>query len=126
MVDNAEIIACGVTAGDAIRLKQGASQWWDSPEAKRPRQPSPDQDLRNQRTAENEVQRRIRFEKWFVEGGSTSVFGPGMIPGDNPFAHEYVWWYYNDSFNELMCVPDGLVPEIDPEYIPAEERDDFY
>ena len=33
-VDNAQIMSCGFTAGNAIRLKHGASQWWDGPEAK--------------------------------------------------------------------------------------------
>jgi hypothetical protein len=42
-VDDSLIVACGVTAGDTIRLKRGASQWWDSPEAKRPR-PPPEED----------------------------------------------------------------------------------
>lgn len=33
-VNDAEIIACGITVGDAIRLKRGAANWWASPEAK--------------------------------------------------------------------------------------------
>jgi hypothetical protein len=36
-VKDVEIVACGISAGDAIRLKRGADKWWNSPEAKRVR-----------------------------------------------------------------------------------------
>ena len=35
-VDNKALVECGLTPGDAIRLKHGARDWWNGPEAKRP------------------------------------------------------------------------------------------
>ena len=113
-VDNAEIVACGVSAGDAIRLKRGASDWWSSPEAKRARAQSPPP---QHRAGNNDFRDHIRFEKRFTEGGCTSVFGPGMVPGKNRRYKEFTWWYYDQNLKELRKVPDGLVPEIDQEYL---------
>jgi hypothetical protein len=31
------LVNCGLTMGDAVRLKHSASSWWMSPEAKHPR-----------------------------------------------------------------------------------------
>jgi hypothetical protein len=87
-VDNAEIIACGISAGDAIRLKRGASDWWSSPEAKRARDQSPPAQAH---AGNNDLRGLIRFEKRFVEGGCTSVFGSGMIPGKNQRYKEFTW-----------------------------------
>lgn len=33
-VADSALITCGLTAEDAIRLKRGASDWWNGPEAK--------------------------------------------------------------------------------------------
>jgi len=109
LVDDAQIVACGITAGDAIRLKRGASQWWDSPEAKRARPPPA--------AVEEDYRTRIRFEKRFTEGGCTSVFGPGMMPGKNRHEDEFIWWYYDENEKQLRKVPDGLIPEIDQQYL---------
>lgn len=106
-VDDSQIVSCGVSAGDAIRLKRGASKWWDSPESKRPRPPAADEDYRL----------RIRFEKRYTEGGSASVFGPGMMPGKNHREDEFIWWYYDENEKEVRKVPDGLIPEIDQRYL---------
>lgn len=36
-IDNDMLVLCGLTYGDAIHLKQGASIWWNSPEVKCPK-----------------------------------------------------------------------------------------
>jgi hypothetical protein len=113
-VDNTDIIACGISAGDVIRLKRGASDWWSSPEAKRTRAQSPPAQVH---AGDNDFRDRIRFEKRFVEGGCTSVFGPGMVPGKNRREKEFIWWYFDQRVKELRKVPDGLIPDIDPEYL---------
>jgi hypothetical protein len=106
-VEDSQIVSCGVSAGDAIRLKRGASKWWESPEAKRPRPPPAEEDYRT----------RIRFEKRFLEGGCASVFGPGMMPGKNHREDEFTWWYYDENEKQVRKVPDGLIPEIDQQYL---------
>ena len=117
-VDNADIIACGIPAGDVIRLKRGASDWWNSPEAKRAHAQSPPVQARARNGAGNDdFREHIRFEKQFVEGGCASVFGPAMLPGKNRRYKEFTWWYFDQNFKELRKVSDGLIPEIDPEYL---------
>ena len=77
-------------------LKCGAAHWWNSPEAKwpclqaNPTAPSAD---------DEDYQRCICFEKQYVnDGGSVSVFGPGMVPGKNQWEKEFVWWYFSGAF----------------------------
>ena len=114
-VEDKEIVLCGVTAGDAIRLKRGAAQWWNSPEAKQPRL----QDNATAPSADDEdFRRHIRFEKRYTNNnGSVSVFGPGMVPGKNWREKEFVWWYFSDMTRKLERVPEGLIPEIDQQYL---------
>lgn len=40
-IDKNDLISCGLTAGDAVRLKRAACTWWTSADAKRPHQRSP-------------------------------------------------------------------------------------
>ena len=46
-----------------------------------------------------------------------SVFGPGIIPGRNFRAKEFEWWFYNARTKAVEKVPDGFIPDIDPEYL---------
>jgi len=111
-IDKNDLISCGLTAGDAIRLKRAARTWWTSADAKRPRQRSPSPVRRY------DDRERIRFEKRYVnDGGSESVFGPGMVPGRNFRAKEFIWWFYNTRTETVEKVPDGLIPDIDSEYL---------
>ncbi|KAF8957940.1 hypothetical protein BDZ97DRAFT_1628693, partial [Flammula alnicola] len=111
-VPDEKLVLCGLSHGDAMRLKRGASGWWNGPEAKRPKVM---EDLVDK---ELEVEKRkIRFEKRFTDGGCASVFGPGIMTGRNWREDEFVWWYFNDVTKKLEKVPDGYIPEIDQEYL---------
>lgn len=103
--------------GDAVRLKRGASAWWTSPEAKRrrlPDQPQPQENF-------FEPSYHLRFEKRFVDGGSKSVFGSGLVPGKNRRHRQFTWYYYNETTETLEQVPDGFIPTIDPATLEEEE-----
>jgi len=111
------LVDCGLTMGDAVRLKRGASSWWMSPEAKRPKlldQPPPQANL-------FEPTYQIRFEKRFVEGGSHSVFGSGLVPGKNIRHRPFTWYFYNEATKTVERVPDGFVPTLDPIYLDMDE-----
>ncbi|KAF8799455.1 hypothetical protein BYT27DRAFT_7223729 [Phlegmacium glaucopus] len=107
-VDKEDLMSCGLTVGDALRIKRAAHVWWTSPDAKRHRRsPTP---------VRIDNRERIRFDKRYANnGGSHSVFGPGIIPGMNHRAHVFEWWFYNRLTKTLEKVPDGFVPDIDQE-----------
>ena len=83
-IDKSDLVSCGLSDGDALRLKRAARIWWTSPDAKRIRHsltPIP--------AVRIDERDRIRFEKRSAsDGGSVSVFGPGIIPGRNFRAKE--------------------------------------
>ena len=113
-IDKNDLISCGLNAGDALCLKRAACTWWTSPDAKRTRQHSPTLN----RPICIDDRERIHFEKRYAnDSGSVSVFGPGIIPGQNRQAKKIVWWFYNSASRAVEKVLDGFIPNIDPEYL---------
>ncbi|KIM35743.1 hypothetical protein M413DRAFT_14400 [Hebeloma cylindrosporum] len=111
------LVNCGLTMGDAVRLKRGASSWWASPDAKRRRlhdQPQPQGNF-------CEPTYHLRFEKRFVDGGSASVFGSGLVPGENHRHRQFTWYFYNEATETVERVPDGFIPTIDPATLEEED-----
>lgn len=110
LITDQDLVALEIPHGDAIRLKRAAETWWNSPLAKRPcaapalpRSPSPD---------------HIRFIKRYHEGnGQFSVFGKGLLDGDNGHYQEYDWYYYSRVEKREIKVPDGKVPDLFEEYM---------
>ncbi|KAF8173099.1 hypothetical protein BJ912DRAFT_1065367 [Pholiota molesta] len=117
-VDNKDLVACGLMAGDAIRLKRGAADWWTSSDAKRSK-PAPAIVAQSSLGTESGEQVRydVRFEKRFVDGGSESIFGSGLRKGPNMRWKEFTWWYYNQVTTLVERVPFGFVPILDPQYL---------
>jgi hypothetical protein len=92
-IDKSDLVSCGLSDGDALRLKRAAQIWWTSPEAKRTRHQRSLTPIPAVRIDERD---RIRFEmQYSIDGGSVSVFGPGIVPGKNFWAKEFEWWFYN-------------------------------
>lgn len=113
-IDKSDLVSCGLSDGDALRLKRAARIWWTSPDAKRIRRRS----LTPIPAVRIDERDRIRFEKRYaIDGGSVSVFGPGIVPGKNFRAKEFEWWFYNARTKAVEKVPDGFIPDIDPEYL---------
>ena len=110
-VTDEKLVMCGLSHGDAIRLKRGASEWWSGPKAKRTKVLD---DVDNEPVEEKGM---VRFEKRFAEGGTESLFGKGLREGINWREAEFVWWYFNDVTKKAEIVPDGFVPDIDKEYL---------
>ncbi len=120
LVNEKDLVGCGITPGDAIRLKCGTSKWWMSPEVKRAKKaqgPAP--------TSKAMVDEfPIWFERCFHNGGSASVFGSHVIPGECRPSQDWDWWYYNQVMKTMERVPEGHVPVLDPEYQDnSEDRD---
>lgn len=124
----------GLTAGDAIRLKRGASDWWNGPEAKRRKtteSTTTDEyafftDKPPQKSY-NRSDYSIRFEKRFHNGGSQSLFGSGITPGRVRKSDDFSWYYFNQVTRRTEPVPEGNIPILDPvEYSvdPFDNHDD--
>ncbi|KAF5328393.1 hypothetical protein D9619_013340 [Psilocybe cf. subviscida] len=101
-IANNDLVECGITPGDAVRLKRGASNWWNSSEAKRAC-------TRMWRDIDDD-KNTLRFEKRFITGGASSIWGAGLKPGVNLDADTYTWWFFDDVQDKLVPVPDGLIP----------------
>jgi hypothetical protein len=128
VVEEKDLVACGLTAGDAIRLKRGAVDWWNSPEAKRPRlMPAVDEfaPFANEEIPEsyNKDNYSIRFEKRFHSGGSESVFGSEIVQGRNRKSHDFSWYYFNQVTRRTEPVPEGYIPVLDPVMYPTDPFD---
>ena len=126
------LISCGLTAGDAIRLKRGASDWWNGPEAKRrkttdstPTDASEYAIFAHEPPQEsyNRSDYSIRFEKHFHDGGSQSLFGSGITPGRVRKSAKFSWYYFNQVTRRTEPVPEGYVPTLDPVEYPANPFD---
>jgi hypothetical protein len=134
LISDQTLVECGVPLGDVIRLKRGASTWWASPEAKRPKiveqSPAPTPGRNDFASASHDVtyEYDIRFEKRFPEGGSMSVFGSGVWPGRNRLSRQFKWFFYNSRKKCVKPVPHGFIPMLDPEGLdpnaPYEETDE--
>jgi hypothetical protein len=122
-VDQPALVACGLTSGDAIRLKRGAQSWWNSSDAKKPKiasvvgsniPPTPAS------AGWNEEENRdygVRFEKRYCEGGCKSYFGSHVVPGKNRAHREFSWWYFNTVTRKTEPVPQGMIPCLDPAFM---------
>ena len=115
MVEDKALVECGLTPGDAIRLKCGVTEWWNGPEAKRSRTESTNTQLFASSPKPKAIEYDIRFEKRYVGGGCMSFFGSGLVTSKRR-KKEYVWWYHNPVTRCLEQVLDGYVPHLDPHY----------
>ena len=123
-VDQQALVACGLTSGDAIRLKRGAQSWWNGPDAKKPKTVvgSNILPLTPASAGMDEEENRdygVRFEKRYCDegGGCKSYFGSHVVPGKNRAHREFSWWYFNTVTRKTEPVPQGMIPCLDPAFM---------
>jgi hypothetical protein len=108
LIDDSMLKDIEFSLGDVISLKQNSLQWWNSPNAKRKaddRTPFPFDAA--------PASRRIRFEKWYHEGGAVSVFRPEMVEGDPDPGADFEWYYFCEAMNKSVPLPRGYIPVLD-------------
>ena len=102
--------------GDMIHLKQSMWQWW-STNAKSKWVSHMTSPLA-QSTPPN---KRVRFEKWFHDGGCYMVYGPKMVEGesslDTTVTTDFDWYYLCTARDAMVPLPFGYVPIINGEHI---------
>jgi hypothetical protein len=142
-VPDASLTALGISHGDALRLKQGAIEWWKNECSRRPSKrtasaawPDSDDDFeepRPRRSAFESPQgspappkdnngKDIRFEKHFInletgeDTGCVNAFGSGITKGDIDPTLGWKWYYYSDQLGQVVPLPDGFMPVLHGEY----------
>ncbi|KAJ7920446.1 hypothetical protein B0H13DRAFT_1867527 [Mycena leptocephala] len=97
LLEDQALVDCGMTKGDALRIKAGAVSWWNGPDAKRkrveeetgmagPSQPRDD----GPTTPPN---KKVSFERRFEGDGATRFWGPRITPakGGQSEADKNTW-----------------------------------
>ncbi|KAF9033380.1 hypothetical protein BJ165DRAFT_1410441 [Panaeolus papilionaceus] len=126
-VNNKDLVACGLTPGDAIRIKCGARDWWSGPEAKcRCHQGDLGSGGDAPQVPVAKPVDNIHFIKKFPEdkgGGGLSVFGTGIEMGEAPDPDQFSWHYFNRVTKREEPLPQGMVPVLLAEYAAELEMD---
>lgn len=111
LADSSDLKSLGIDAGDVLRLKRGAPDWYNGPLAKRPRQieddipqpPSP-------HTAMIEEQ-KVSFERRWKDGTEAKRFwGPGVAEYDGPRSEVWDDTYFCECLQMMVPVPPGYIP----------------
>jgi len=114
LVDDSSLKDIGIKPGDIIRLKQNSLQWLNSPASKRKQG---DQASFAPSTPPN---KKVRFEKRFLDGGSARVYGPRIVEaegdaGDVPENLPFDWFYFCEARDAWVPIPPGCVPVLEHE-----------
>ncbi|KAK6995603.1 hypothetical protein R3P38DRAFT_2567142 [Favolaschia claudopus] len=107
LVDNKDLEGLGISKGNIIRLKAGAQNWWNSPDAKRKRTES-------ESAGNSDVtvtpSKQVAYEVRYKDVGSSRLFGPRLSPGP-PLRFPDGEVYYKIS--SAICsnqFPSAIVP----------------
>lgn len=95
----------GISDGDVIRLKCSAADWWNSPDAKRPK-------VEVEAAAKRNAQRKVRFERVWNDGRKT-FYGPRIRAADfnEQVSCDYEDYFYCEAAESIMKIPAGFVAE---------------
>ena len=116
LVDDKALCALGIPAGDVLRLKQAAPLWWKAePGRALKRRHEVLEGSPAEKLQETPPNKKMRFEKRYVKGGSWTLFGPGTMEGDVDPNADFTWYFYSKDFKMTLPLPRGLVPILDGE-----------
>jgi hypothetical protein len=117
-IPDENLIALQIPIGDIHRLKQAASMWIVSDDAKKRTLPEPEVPAA---PVEN-----IRFEKrWKGTNDAATYWGTGIEPSSPPGVDvEYEWWYFAREFGKLVPLGSNFRPVLDPEFDDGLQNDD--
>ena len=106
MVKDSDLGDIGISPGNIIRLKLGASKWWNGPDAKRKHNEVDDDHPDKTRPI-----KRVRFEKRFHDGGGFTFHAPegSMVPGQASQSNDYDTYYYCEARKDMVPVPTGFI-----------------
>jgi hypothetical protein len=111
-VDDAALVALGISEGDVLRLKNGSRKWWNGPDAKRKLAEDDDSFFsntlsnRSRDTSDDHVDKRYHYELLFPEGGGTRYNGPPIKKGDRGF-HDDSTTYWDERQRKMVPIPVG-------------------
>ncbi|KAI9444439.1 hypothetical protein BJY52DRAFT_1128191 [Lactarius psammicola] len=119
-----DLVAIGVSPGDAIWLREYASRWWaeerqrvtkrpHAPDIERPGCCSTTPTLAPPPINTTPPNKRLRFEKCFNDGGGMTTFGRAIVKKKAGYefeANDYTWWVYSKDLKMNVPLPPGKVP----------------
>ncbi|KAJ6469311.1 hypothetical protein C8R45DRAFT_837281, partial [Mycena sanguinolenta] len=124
MVEDQELTALGMKKGDVIRLKAGAQEWWNGPEAKKKRSHA---DMSASASGSGSgglpddlatpPSKKVSFERRYDGGGASRFYGPRIKPGTgakNVF-------YRCPLRKEFVAIPLGYQSTQEEEYVSDDE-----
>ena len=115
LVDDKALCALGIPAGDVLRLKQAVLLWWKAePGRALKRRHEVLEGSPAEKLQETPPNKKMRFEKRYVKGGSWTLFGPTMEGDVDPNA-DFTWYFYSKDLKMTLLLPRGLVPILDGE-----------
>jgi hypothetical protein len=57
--------------------------------------------------------KRVAFEKRYIDGGGYRVYGPKMVEGDLQPDDDFEWYYFCRARDTMVPLPFGFVPVLD-------------
>ncbi|KAJ6600692.1 hypothetical protein B0H10DRAFT_1824555 [Mycena sp. CBHHK59/15] len=120
LLDNKALEDIGMNKGDVLRIKTGAPQWWNGPDAKRKRVDS------NNSGGSAAVVAKVSFEVRYADGGAQRLYGPRITPAQSPSQSDNDTWYRCPVRNAWVPMPLGYRPVFDNgEEAATEDGDDL-
>jgi hypothetical protein len=119
LIETQDLIAIGIPAGDAVRLKNGAQEWWSGPKARSLKRKALIEQPASGPAIEQPDPKKYRFEKhWDEDGGSggASYFGSAIMQEDpDAEPRDYSWWFFCPLTQQMQPLPNCHVPQLAPE-----------
>lgn len=140
LLENTALEDIGMSKGDVLRMKAGAQQWWNGPDAKKKRVDSEHAGSAVDRTflgnsgaasssggssgdyPKTPENKKVSFELRYPDGGAQRFYGPRLSPG-TPGPNDKNTWYRCPVRNTWEPIPPGYRAIMAPEDVP--EDDDF-
>ncbi|KAJ7787718.1 hypothetical protein B0H14DRAFT_3579312 [Mycena olivaceomarginata] len=126
LLDNQALEDIGINKGDVLRIKSGASQWWNGPDAKRKRVDSGNAGPSGSNGGGNlpmsPPNKKVSFELPHIDGGAQRFYGPRITPG-SPTQRDKKTWYRCLVRNDWVPIPLSYRAVIENEEEPEDDVD---
>ncbi|KAJ6448260.1 hypothetical protein C8R45DRAFT_1134350 [Mycena sanguinolenta] len=90
LVEDRDLTDLGIKKGDVIRMKAGAQEWWNGPNAKKKRSHADMEAMSASASGSSGLpdalatppSKKVSFERHYEDGGASRFYGPRIKPGE--------------------------------------------